>query len=75
VVGIAMAGAVLYNVAPIAVSGHPGSFSSTEIEEFLSGLRWAYVAGAGLAGTAALTSLGAVGRRRQAQTKGSPGDT
>jgi len=75
VVGIAMAGAVLYNVAPIAVSGHPGSFSSTEIEEFLSGLRWAYIAGAALAGTAALTSLGAVGRRRQAQTKGSPGDT
>ena len=63
--GIAVAGAVLYNVAPIAASGQPGSFTSTEIEEFLSGLRWAYIAGAVLAGIAALASLGAVARRRQ----------
>ena len=63
--GIAVAGAVLYNVAPIAASGQPGSFTSTEIEEFLSGLRWAYIAGAVLAGIAALASLGAVASRRQ----------
>lgn len=66
VLGIAVAGAVLYNVAPIAASGQPGSFSGAEIEEFLSGLRWAYISGAVLAGTAALTSLVAIGRRRQA---------
>jgi EmrB/QacA subfamily drug resistance transporter len=63
--GIAVAGAVLYNVAPIAASGQPGSFSPSEIEEFLSGLRWAYIAGAVLAGIAALASLGAVASRRQ----------
>ncbi|MBM4463600.1 MAG: MFS transporter [Chloroflexi bacterium] len=63
--GIAVAGAVLYNVAPIATSGQPGSFTPSEIEEFLTGLHWAYIAGAALAGIAALTSLGAVARRKQ----------
>jgi EmrB/QacA subfamily drug resistance transporter len=66
VLGIAVAGAVLYNVAPIASSGQPGFFTSGQIEEFLSGLHWAYITGAGLAGTAALTSLVAISRQRQA---------
>ena len=66
VLGIAVAGAVLYNVAPIALSGQPGSFSSADIQEFLSGMRWAYISGATIAGIAALTSLGAAVRRRQA---------
>ena len=66
VFGIAVAGVVLYNVAPIAVSMQPGAFSSADIQEFLSGLRWAYISGAALAGTAALTSLAAIVRRRQA---------
>ncbi len=66
VLGIAITGAVLYSVAPIAVSMQPGSFGSADIQEFLSGLRWAYISGAALAGTAALTSLGAIVRRRQA---------
>jgi len=66
VLGIAVAGAVLYNVAPIAASGQPGSFGGSEIAEFLSGLHWAYLSGAVLAGTAALTSLAAIVRRRQA---------
>lgn len=66
VLGIAVTGAVLYDVAPIAASGQPGSFSPAQIQEFLSGLRWAYIAGAILAGSAALTSLVAVGQRRQA---------
>ncbi len=64
VLGIAVAGAVLYNVAPIASSGQPGSFSPSEIEEFLSGLQWAYIVGAILAGFSALTSLAAIGRTR-----------
>jgi len=66
VLGIAVTGAVLYNVAPIAASGHPDSFNPAQVQEFLSGLRWAYIAGAILAGSAALTSLVAVGQRRQA---------
>jgi len=66
VLGIAIAGAVLYNVAPIASSGQPGSFTGTEIQEFLSGLRWAYISGAVLASASALTSLLAIRRRRQA---------
>jgi EmrB/QacA subfamily drug resistance transporter len=65
VLGIAVAGAVLYNVAPIASSGQPGSFTSGQIEEFLSGLHWAYIGGIVMAGTAALTSLVAISRQRQ----------
>jgi len=63
VLGIAVAGAVLYNVAPVAQSKQPGSFTPTDIEEFLKGLRWAYISGAILAGASALTSLGAKGKR------------
>ena len=66
VFGIAVAGAVLYNMAPITVSGQPAAFGSAEIEEFLSGLRWSYISGAALAGAAALTSLMAIRRRREA---------
>jgi EmrB/QacA subfamily drug resistance transporter len=66
VLGIAVAGAVLYHVAPIALSGQPGSFTGADIQEFLSGMRWAYITGAAIAGTAALTALMAVSRRKQA---------
>jgi len=66
VFGIAVAGAVLYNVAPVALYMQPGAFGSAEIEEFLSGLRWAYITGAALAGAAALTSLMAIRRRKEA---------
>ncbi len=57
VLGIAVTGAVLYNVAPIASSMHPGYFDPEGIEEFLDGMRWAYIAGAGIAALSALTSL------------------
>jgi EmrB/QacA subfamily drug resistance transporter len=66
VLGIAVAGAVLYNVAPIVLYLDPGHFSPADIQEFLSGLHWAYISGAVLAGIAALTSLAAVGPRREA---------
>jgi hypothetical protein len=65
VLGIALAGAVLYNVAPNAVSRHPGSFDSSEMQVFLAGFRWAYLSGAIMAGIAVLTSFAAVERRRQ----------
>jgi MFS family permease len=72
VLGIAVAGAVLYNVAPIAASGQPGSFTGAEIGEFMSGLHWAYIAGAVMAGTAALTTLASVSWRRQALATATP---
>jgi EmrB/QacA subfamily drug resistance transporter len=64
VLGIAVAGAVLYNVAPIVLYLDPGHFSPADIQEFLSGLHWAYISGAVIASAAALTSLAAVGPRR-----------
>jgi hypothetical protein len=76
VLGLAVAGAVLYRVAPVAVSLHPGSFEPADIREFLDGIHWAYITGAGLAGIAALTSLLAIDRREQPEardsTSGSP---
>lgn len=65
VLGIAVAGAVLYNCAPITYSMQAGDFGEAEIEEFLFGLKWAYVTGAGIAVAAALTSLLARGERRR----------
>jgi EmrB/QacA subfamily drug resistance transporter len=64
VLGIAVAGAVLYNCAPVTHSMQPGGFGDQEIREFLCGLRWAYIAGASVAGVAAITSLIAGGRRQ-----------
>ncbi len=64
VLGIAVAGAVLYNCAPVTHSMQPGAFGEQEIREFLCGLRWAYIAGACIAGAAALTSLTAGGKKR-----------
>lgn len=68
VMGIAIAGAVLYNLAPFAATAQPGSFSPTEMQEFLRGLPWAFVAGAAIAAASALTSiLAASGNNQQAQ--------
>jgi EmrB/QacA subfamily drug resistance transporter len=64
VLGLAVSGAVLYNVAPITAYLQPGHFSPADIQEFLSGLHWAYISGVIMAGLAALTSLAAIGRRR-----------
>jgi EmrB/QacA subfamily drug resistance transporter len=62
VLGIAVAGAVLYNFAPSAGSLHPGYFNPDEVQEFLSGLRWAYISGAVIGLIAALTSFLAIDR-------------
>jgi len=64
VLGIAVAGAVLYNCAPVTHSMQPGAFGEAEVQEFLCGLRWAYITGASIAGAAAVTSLMAGGRKR-----------
>lgn len=65
VLGIAIVGAVLYNLAPIAASGHIGPLDMTGVEEFMYGLRWAYIAGAAMALVSAVTSALAIRRVRQ----------
>ncbi len=68
VLGIAVAGAVLYNCAPVTHSLQAGAFRGADVEEFLCGLRWAYITGAGIAGAAAVTSLIAGGKRQPLPT-------
>lgn len=65
VLGIAISGAVLYNLAPITASTHPGAFTPQEIQEFLRGLHWSFISGAAIAAAAALTSLLAANRGNQ----------
>ena len=72
VLGIAVAGAVLYSCAPVTHSMQTGAFGEAEVQEFLNGLRWAYITGAGIAGAAAITSLVAGGKRRQAIPPSAP---
>jgi EmrB/QacA subfamily drug resistance transporter len=60
--GIAIAGAIVYNLAPATTSGHIGVFTGNELDAFLNGLHWAYIGGAALALTAGLIALMAVVR-------------
>ena len=71
VFGLAIAGAVLYNMAPVVISKPPHLFTEVDIQEFLSGLRWAFIAGAVMAGASALTSLFAVDKKSD-EAVGSP---
>jgi Na+/melibiose symporter-like transporter len=66
VLGIAIAGAVLYNLAPVAASGTIEQLTGPEINEFVSGLHWAYISGAAMAGISAVAQLFAVKRRSEA---------
>jgi EmrB/QacA subfamily drug resistance transporter len=59
VLGIALSGVVLYNLAPVAASGQVHGLSGAEVGQFLHGLKWSYVAGSIVAGVAVLTSLAA----------------
>ena len=65
VCGVAVAGTVLYTVAPVIVSVAPSSFTPADIGEFMNGLHWAFLTGCGLASLSALTSLAARNRRGQ----------
>lgn len=62
VLGLALVGVVLYNLAPVAASGWTGPLTGEELEEFLNGLHWAYIAGGIVACIAVVTSLAAVER-------------
>ena len=55
--GIAVAGAIIYNLAPFTTSGHAGHFTDYQMDEFLNGLHWAYLAGVLLSLLAAFTAL------------------
>jgi len=57
VLGIGVAGAVLYALAPVSAKATPGSFTPDDVALFIHGIRWAYVVAGALAATSALTSL------------------
>ncbi|MFO8102411.1 MAG: MFS transporter [Dehalococcoidia bacterium] len=57
VFGVAIATAVIAVIAPAAASAKGAVFGPGEMEDFLDGLKWAYITGAGLAGLSAITSL------------------
>ena len=63
--GIAIAGAMLYGLAPVATSKDPDSFFAEDITELMNGLQWAYIAGAATAAAGAVTSILAVSRRKK----------
>jgi EmrB/QacA subfamily drug resistance transporter len=70
VLGITVAGAVVYGFAPFATSQPPSSFTSVQCQQFLSAVQWTYVAGAVLAATASLTSIAASKRRGPSEATG-----
>ncbi|MFO8009534.1 MAG: MFS transporter [Dehalococcoidia bacterium] len=74
VLGLAVAGAVLYHIAPVAAEKPPEMFSPAEVDQFLNGLQWTYVTGAGLALVSALASFiaGNVKRKDVAGAKAPP---
>lgn len=66
VLGLALVGAVFYELAPAATEKQLGQpFLPEEIDEFMDGLKWAYVTSAGLAWLSAVTSLFATGQKEQ----------
>ena len=65
VFGIAIAGAILYGLAPATSSASPGSFTPAEMDEFINGLHWVYLAGAFAAVASAVISILAIQRRKQ----------
>ncbi|MEJ2024043.1 MAG: MFS transporter [Deltaproteobacteria bacterium] len=67
--GIAVAGAIVYGLAPFTTSGQSGPFTGRNLSVFLSGMHWAYLAGAGLSLLSAVTILFAFERRRKPQDK------
>lgn len=61
VLGLAVAGAVLYHSAPVAAEIPPERFTPADLPPFLDGMRWAFLTGAGFAAASATTSMFARG--------------
>ena len=64
VFGIAIAGAILYSMAPVATSTDPGSFTPADIGEFMNGIHWAYIGGAFASAIGAVSAVFAIHRHR-----------
>jgi hypothetical protein len=43
--GIAVAGAVVYSLAPFTIRGHAGPFSGDQLGIFINGVHWGYLTG------------------------------
>jgi EmrB/QacA subfamily drug resistance transporter len=57
VFGIAVAGTIVYNIAPFTTQGHAGLFTSDQLWIFLNGLKWAFLAASGIAILSAVSAL------------------
>ncbi|MBN2418455.1 MAG: MFS transporter [Deltaproteobacteria bacterium] len=57
VFGIAIAGTIVYNIAPFTTQGHTGLFDPDQLCIFLNGLKWAFLAASGIAILSAVTAL------------------
>lgn len=57
ILGIAISGAVFYNVAPVALVRDCSTFNNNEIQNVLAGFHWAYVTAAVVAFSASITSF------------------
>ncbi|MBN1830668.1 MAG: MFS transporter [Deltaproteobacteria bacterium] len=57
VFGIAISGTIVYNIAPFTTQGHAGLFTSDQLEIFLDGLKWAFLAASGIAILSAISAL------------------
>lgn len=44
--GIAVSGAVVYNLVPFTTRGQAGPFSGAQLDIFINGLHWSYLTGA-----------------------------
>jgi EmrB/QacA subfamily drug resistance transporter len=57
VFGIAVAGTIVYNIAPFTTQGHAGLFTPDQLGIFLDGLKWAFLAASGIAILSAIAAL------------------
>ncbi len=65
VFGIAIAGTIVYNIAPFTTQGHAGLFTSDQLGTFINGLKWAFLAASGIAILSAVTALFAKAETRE----------
>jgi MFS family permease len=57
VLGIAISGAIFYNIAPVALGRDYSGFNRGEIQLILNGFHWAYLTAAGISFIAFITSF------------------
>ena len=57
VFGIAIAGTIVYNIAPFTTQGHAGLFTPDQLGVFIYGLKWAFLAASGIAILSAVSAL------------------